>query len=163
MKSITLVFTWVLLLSVSLCAQVTLPAKVSAELVLIADPRISTAIEQARFRDSVEMLVKDLKPVSEGKFRDLDGKHKVYVSKIRMLRLILKKDVYLGTAQSKSIYKEMFPGSKIRSFWLWMSRDEYFFPSIHDQARLINKWKKEVSRSNVEAVDWNIDINEWWF
>lgn len=147
----------------TLYAQTKLPPRVNTELEIINDPKIIIAIDQERFGECIKLLTQDLKPVPEGKFTNLDSTHRRYISKIRLLRLMLGKDEHIITKHSKSKFRSLFPDGKIKSFWLWMSRDEYIFPSTMDQTQLINKWKSDAASSNITSVNFDADINDWWF
>ncbi|MDR3711326.1 MAG: hypothetical protein P4L51_00800 [Puia sp.] len=146
-----------------LSAQPSIPEKVTAELTVLGDPKVSEGFLNHQYADSAAFIAHGLESVTEGKFKVLDKRHRQYIARIRLLRLLTTKNISINSKMSNSRFKEYFQENKITSFWLWMSRDEYIFPSKEDQAKLIAEWTREVKGTKFSSIDMNLDINIWWF
>lgn len=137
--------------------------RVASQVRLVGDARVSELLAKGKSQECARLLASGLAPVPEGKLEELDEVHRQYVARIRLLRLLLRTDKTLPVEQSNSKYRELFPGGGVRSFWLWMSRDIYVFPSIEDQEKLIGQWRIAANETKALALDDGIDINDWWF
>ena len=163
MRNILIAVFFVISFACTASAEPAIPSRVNAELSALENPKVMGAIGSSRLKDGLSCLVEDLVPVSEGKFSNLDPTHRKFVARIRILRLILAKDEWIGGEFSKSRYRDKLPDDRVKSFWVWMSRDIYFFPTKQDQIKLIQKWKDDVATFHGKEVNWDLDINEWWF